>query len=125
MEARSIRFGQPVLFCLDDKENTRLFLCHHRAGRWLIHIDRDFLLKPELLRAISDLGFEHPSEGLSYSVPGTCLILVQFSRNVYLRPSSAQMSFARPNLVWVRRPFSSLPPYSRCMFFLAKVSIRC
>ena len=25
---------------------------------------RDFLLKPELLRAISDLGFEHPSEGL-------------------------------------------------------------
>ena len=27
-------------------------------------LDRDFLLKPELLRAISDLGFEHPSEGL-------------------------------------------------------------
>lgn len=26
-------------------------------------IFRDFLLKPELLRAISDLGFEHPSEG--------------------------------------------------------------
>lgn len=26
---------------------------------------RDFLLKPELLRAISDLGFEHPSEGES------------------------------------------------------------
>lgn len=24
---------------------------------------RDFLLKPEILRAISDLGFEHPSEG--------------------------------------------------------------
>lgn len=24
---------------------------------------RDFLLKPELRRAISDLGFEHPSEG--------------------------------------------------------------
>lgn len=28
---------------------------------------RDFLLKPELLRAISDLGFEHPSEGKSIS----------------------------------------------------------
>lgn len=28
---------------------------------------RDFLLKPELLRAISDLGFEHPSEGESRS----------------------------------------------------------
>jgi len=26
----------------------------------------DFLLKPELLRAISDLGFEHPSEGWFY-----------------------------------------------------------
>ena len=26
-------------------------------------LGRDFLLKPELLRAISDLGFEHPSEG--------------------------------------------------------------
>ena len=27
---------------------------------------RDFLLKPELLRAIVDCGFEHPSEGNSY-----------------------------------------------------------
>ncbi len=26
---------------------------------------RDFLLKPELLRAIADCGFEHPSEGTS------------------------------------------------------------
>ena len=25
---------------------------------------RDFLLKPELLRAIVDCGFEHPSEGI-------------------------------------------------------------
>lgn len=25
---------------------------------------RDFLLKPEILRAIIDCGFEHPSEGL-------------------------------------------------------------
>ena len=24
---------------------------------------RDFLLKPEIIRAISDCGFEHPSEG--------------------------------------------------------------
>ena len=28
---------------------------------------RDFLLKPELLRAIGDCGFEHPSEG-KYSI---------------------------------------------------------
>lgn len=33
-----------------------------RAKRVLLRY-RDFLLKPELLRAISDLGFEHPSEG--------------------------------------------------------------
>lgn len=26
---------------------------------------KDFLLKPELLRAITDCGFEHPSEGQS------------------------------------------------------------
>ena len=25
---------------------------------------KDFLLKPELLRAIQDCGFEHPSEGV-------------------------------------------------------------
>lgn len=31
---------------------------------------RDFLLKPELLRAIVDSGFEHPSEGkLSHYPP--------------------------------------------------------
>jgi ATP-dependent RNA helicase UAP56/SUB2 len=28
---------------------------------------RDFLLKPELLRAIVDCGFEHPSEGMHIS----------------------------------------------------------
>lgn len=29
---------------------------------------RDFLLKPELLRAIVDCGFEHPSEGIFSSI---------------------------------------------------------
>lgn len=28
---------------------------------------RDFLLKPEILRAIIDCGFEHPSEGMSFN----------------------------------------------------------
>lgn len=28
---------------------------------------RDFLLKPELMRAITDCGFEHPSEARVYS----------------------------------------------------------
>lgn len=27
---------------------------------------RDFLLKPEILRAIADCGFEHPSEGMHH-----------------------------------------------------------
>lgn len=31
---------------------------------------RDFLLKPELLRAIVDCGFEHPSEGKFPAGPG-------------------------------------------------------
>lgn len=30
---------------------------------------RDFLLKPELLRAIVDCGFEHPSEGKNTTYP--------------------------------------------------------
>ena len=30
---------------------------------------RDFLLKPELLRAIADCGFEHPSEGMHLLIP--------------------------------------------------------
>lgn len=33
---------------------------------------RDFLLKPEILRAISDCGFEHPSEGKSLFYPSNC-----------------------------------------------------
>lgn len=34
---------------------------------------RDFLLKPELLRAISDLGFEHPSEVQQECIPQAVL----------------------------------------------------
>ena len=34
------------------------------ATNVIVLLHRDFLLKPELLRAISDLGFEHPSEGM-------------------------------------------------------------
>lgn len=35
---------------------------------------RDFLLKPEILRAIVDCGFEHPSEGNIYQFVNFCLI---------------------------------------------------
>ena len=39
---------------------------------------RDFLLKPELLRAIVDCGFEHPSEGKAYSesADGSCRVIL-------------------------------------------------
>lgn len=33
---------------------------------------RDFLLKPEILRAIVDCGFEHPSEGKLFSFSVMC-----------------------------------------------------
>lgn len=35
---------------------------------------RDFLLKPEILRAIVDCGFEHPSEGKPFSHYPSCAI---------------------------------------------------
>ncbi|KAK3016691.1 hypothetical protein RJ639_007096 [Escallonia herrerae] len=43
---------------------------------------RDFLLKPELLRAIVDSGFEHPSEGKAYTtpVPSTPGLAVAFKK---------------------------------------------
>ncbi|KAJ1343356.1 hypothetical protein BSLG_002382 [Batrachochytrium salamandrivorans] len=42
----------------DDKETKKgSYVGIHATGF------RDFLLKPELLRAIGDCGFEHPSEG--------------------------------------------------------------
>ena len=42
---------------------------------------KDFLLKPELLRAIMDCGFEHPSEGLYKK-------LKKFNKFIYLFYSS-------------------------------------
>lgn len=78
---------------------------------------RDFLLKPELLRAIVDCGFEHPSEGelsdlfcgelgLLRSQWHQVLILPLFSMQCNMsashRQSWAWMSCARPSLAWAR-----------------------
>lgn len=41
----------------DKKDIKGTYVSIHSSGF------RDFLLKPELLRAIVDCGFEHPSEG--------------------------------------------------------------
>jgi len=43
----------------DDTEKKGSYVGIHTSGF------RDFLLKPELLRAIRDCGFEHPSDGQS------------------------------------------------------------
>lgn len=103
---------------------------------------RDFLLKPELLRAIVDCGFEHPSEGtpfwtsspwpsehshcgpLSHLVRGPhkgsiwfpivhVFSLLQSSMSVFPKPSWAWMSCAKPSLGWARRQSSCWPPCSR------------
>lgn len=51
----------------DQKEKTKgSYVGIHATGF------RDFLLKPELLRAIVDCGFEHPSEGETPAVRGLC-----------------------------------------------------
>jgi ATP-dependent RNA helicase UAP56/SUB2 len=54
-EQSDINNGQEVN---DDKKDKKgSYVGIHSTGF------RDFLLKPELLRAIVDCGFEHPSEG--------------------------------------------------------------
>lgn len=65
---------------------------------------RDFLLKPELLRAISDLGFEHPSEGARLAFFRAPSDGAQCSRSASPRPSLAWTCSARPSPEWVRSP---------------------
>ena len=83
---------------------------------------RDFLLKPELLRAIVDCGFEHPSEGVihphtplshgiypSFSVSALSHPHPQFRTSVSRRPSWEWTWCVRPRVGWGRRPSLSLP----------------
>ncbi len=50
-----------------DKASNLLFIALLQVKKGYVGIHssgfKDFLLKPELLRAIQDCGFEHPSEG--------------------------------------------------------------
>ena len=51
---------------LADGEICTLFVLMYSRGHYVgLHTSnfRDFILKPELLRAVVDCGFEHPSEG--------------------------------------------------------------
>ena len=52
--------------CIRIAQPHSISLLLHRGGHYVgIHTSnfRDFILKPELLRAVVDCGFEHPSEG--------------------------------------------------------------
>lgn len=98
---------------------------------------RDFLLKPELLRAIVDCGFEHPSEGedslqiciisfmdeepLNYlkwlvgvnHLNEYFLYLPQSNMSAFHKPSWVWTSYARQSLEWEKRLYSCSPHYNR------------
>ena len=74
---------------------------------------RDFLLKPEILRAIVDCGFEHPSEVQHECIPQVIILISLLSSKFYFilfsRPSWEWTFCARPSLVWEKPP---------CLFWL-------
>ena len=59
--------GAPAASGADEGNKKGSYVGIHSTGF------RDFLLKPELLRAISDLGFEHPSEVQQECIPQSIL----------------------------------------------------
>ncbi|GAA5898010.1 hypothetical protein JCM8208_003223 [Rhodotorula glutinis] len=59
--------GEAAPAQVDSKDQKGSYVGVHSTGF------RDFLLKPELLRAISDLGFEHPSEVQQECIPQAIL----------------------------------------------------
>ena len=58
-EEEEIIVAQKPVAAVKGKEGKGSYVGIHATGF------RDFLLRPELLRAIVDCGFEHPSEGMS------------------------------------------------------------
>ena len=76
---------------------------------------RDFLLKPELLRAIIDCGFEHPSEGMSFLSVFffSHHFVLQFNMNVSLKQFLVWIFCVKPNLVWVKPQFLSWPLFNK------------
>jgi hypothetical protein len=100
----------------DSREQKGSYVGIHSTGF------RDFLLKPELLRAISDLGFEHPSEGEFESLLASTLAqwtdldssTLQSSKSASLKLSLEWTFSARLSLVWVSAfVFYSLPDHEK------------
>ena len=58
-------FGLILILCIS-QQIININVCRADDTYVAIHSSgfREFLLKPELLRAIADCGFEHPSEGM-------------------------------------------------------------
>ncbi|KAK4480161.1 hypothetical protein RD792_013222 [Penstemon davidsonii] len=78
---------------------------------------RDFLLKPELLRAIVDSGFEHPSEGKIYNSI--------FNMNAYLKLYWEWMLSAKRNLICHEfERFSTYVPDIKVAVFYGGVNIK-
>lgn len=67
----------PINWFNNDKSNFLIYFCnnYHQGSYVSIHSSgfRDFLLKPELLRAIVDCGFEHPSQVQNECIPQAVL----------------------------------------------------
>ena len=74
---------------------------------------RDFLLKPEVLRAIGDCGFEHPSEVQHECIPQVRTFWSLHSSTDICRLSWAWTSSARPSLGWGKLLSSCSPLSSR------------
>lgn len=74
-----------------------------------VHISgfRDFLLKPELNRAIQDCGFEHPSEGALLKLELFQLSFGQCNISAFLKPSLDRTLFVRPNQAWAKQVWFS------------------
>lgn len=85
---------------------------------------RDFLLKPEILRAIVDCGFEHPSEGMllgdnflicsseTFFFFFQNTVSLQFSMNAFLKQFLAWTFCAKLSLVWEKLLCSYWPPFN-------------
>lgn len=75
---------------------------------------KDFLLKPELLRAIMDCGFEHPSAGSNRRIHMMNLdeFVFQYNMNRFHRLFLVQILYVKPNRVWVKRLFLFLQHFN-------------
>jgi len=69
---------------------------------------RDFLLKPELLRAIVDCGFEHPSEGMHPFLCIADILLCNSSARMY-SSSYSRYGCSLPGCFWYGKDCSFCP----------------